>query len=478
LVKVALLNPSPPAVIQKWDKPTYPSLSLGYLTGFLKSKKIDVLAIDAAFDGLGINQMKELLSDFQPDILGFTAMTHRIIHVAYVANELKKLFPGSLIVVGGPHATVAPVRTPREFPVFDIAVIGEGELTMLDIIRTIEAEQYANPKKSGKEATFSGLASIKGIAWKYKGEIIINPPRDQILNLDSLPFPSYDYVRRRIDVYPIFSSRGCPHQCIFCCRIQGNKLRIRSAKNVIAEIKFAKNRYDPKVFDFADDTLTLPKNRAMEICSSIIAEKLNKRIKWTALSRVTGVDQELFNKMKEAGCIKVDFGVESGNPDILKIIKKNITIIDAENAVRMAKRAGLKTGSYFIIGHPFETHETIHDTISLATKLNTDTVSFGIMVPYPGTEIYKMAIKGDGNYKLISENWSVFDKQIGNALELRNLNRKELEKLQIKAYMKFYVNNYRFLDIARIIISQRKLLWKIITKRMAANDGSACSYLL
>jgi len=209
----------------------------------------------------------------------------------------------------------------------------------------------------------------------------------------------------------------------------------------------------------------------MEICDLMISDGLNKRIKWTALSRVTGVDQALFDKMKEAGCIKVDFGVESGNPDVLKRIKKEITVTDAEKTIRMAKKAGLKTGSYFILGHPYETTQTMRDTIKLATKLNTNTVSFGIMVPYPGTEVYEMASKGEGNYKLISEKWDDFDKQIGNALELEGLPRKELEKWQIKAYTTFYLHNYRLLDIVRMAISQRKLVWKIITKRICLCVG-------
>jgi radical SAM superfamily enzyme YgiQ (UPF0313 family) len=132
----------------------------------------------------------------------------------------------------------------------------------------------------------------------------------------------------------------------------------------------------------------------------------------------------------------------------------------------MAKKARLKTGSYFIVGHPCETIQTIRDTVKLATRLNTSTVSFGIMVPYPGTEVYEMAVKGEDNYKLLSEKWDDFDKQIGNALELEGLPRKELEKWQIKAYTTFYLRNYRLLDIIRIALWQRKLVWRIITKRI------------
>lgn len=451
-------------VVQEYDRPRYPCLGLAYLSGFLKANGIEVLVIDAKFDGLSLDELKDPILRFAPDVIGFTAMTHEVTYVARVASEFRKMFPKSLILIGGPHATTAAMRTLQEFPFFDIAVIGEGELTLLEVANLI-IESSGNC--SGARATTmfrEKLELIKGIAWRFENETRVNESRELISDLDSLPFPDYDHVRRKIEVYPVFSSRGCPYQCIFCCRILGNKIRVRSPKNVVAEIKYAISRFGPRLVDFADETFTFPRKRTMEICELMISEGLDKRIKWTAQSRVAGVDQELFEKMKEAGCINVDFGVESGNLEVLKRIKKGITTTDALNAVKAAKRAGLKTGSYFIIGHPFETVETIRDTIRLATKLNTDTVSFGIMVPYPGTEVYEMALRGDGGYRLISEEWEDYDKQIGNALELEGLSRKELEGWQRKAYMTFYIRNFRFLPMMRLAISQRKLLWKMLTK--------------
>jgi radical SAM superfamily enzyme YgiQ (UPF0313 family) len=467
LVKVALVRPAPPIIVQEYDRPRYPCLGLGYLAGFLKANGIEVLAIDAKFDRLSLDELRGSILKFKPHVLGFTAMTHEITYVAQVASEFKEIFPDSLMVIGGPHATSAAMETLQEFPFFDIAVMGEGELTFLELIKSINETNFdLNPSNNCRMATMSSqqLESINGIAWRFKNEIMINKHRELISDLDSLPFSNYDHIRRRIEVYPIFSSRGCPYQCIFCCRVLGSKIRVRSPKNVIDEIKYAINKFSPKIVDFADETFTLPRQRAIEICDLMISEGLNKKIKWTAQSRVTGVDQELFDKMKEAGCVNVDFGVESGNPEILKTIKKGITITDAWNGIKAAKKAGLKTGSYFIIGHPFETAQTIGDTIKLATKLNTDTVSFGIMVPYPGTEVYEMAVKGEGKYRLISREWKDYDKQIGNALELDGLNRSALERWQRKAYTTFYVHNLRFLSMIRLIISQRKLLWTMLTK--------------
>lgn len=239
--------------------------------------------------------------------------------------------------------------------------------------------------------------------------------------------------------------------------------RLRSPENVIDEIKLAIQRFHPKSLDFADDTFTFPKLRTIKICDLMIDSGI--KLRWTALSRVTEVDQHLFYKMKEAGCVRVSFGIESGNPELLKVIKKAITINDVEQAVKLAKKAGLATVGFYIIGHPYETPQTIQDTIDLAAKLNTTKVSFSIMVPYPGTELYEMAKRGEGGCKIISENWEDYDLQLGNAMELEGLSRKKLESWHVRAYLTFYLRNHRLLDLTRLALSQRKLLWKIIKKR-------------
>jgi radical SAM superfamily enzyme YgiQ (UPF0313 family) len=466
MIKVALVKPSPPVVVQEHDRPTYPSLGLAYLSAVLKANGSEVLVIDASFDGASFNEVAASIIEFNPHVLGFTAMTHEIVHVASVAKKLKEALSRTLMVVGGPHATVTPIRTLKEFPVFDVAVIGEGEETFKELVKEVEMSlsDRSLAEKGTTIVPSERLSLIQGIAWRFGTDVKTNPRRTLIQNLDSLPFPNYEHLTRKIETYPIFSSRGCPNSCIFCCRIMGNRIRLRSPKNVVDEIKYAIEKFRPKIFDFADEIFTFPKERVMTISELIIKEGLNEKIKWTAQSRVNNVNQELFSKMKEAGCVHVDFGVESGNSEMLKRIKKGITLDDAFNAVKAAKKAGLKTGSYFIIGHPFETTKTIRDTINFASKLNTDSVSFGIMVPYPGTEVFEMATSGKGGYRIISENWADYDKQFGNALELEGLSREKLEKYQRKAYLTFYSKNFRLLDIAQLAYSQRRLLWRMLTK--------------
>ena len=163
------------------------------------------------------------------------------------------------------------------------------------------------------------------------------------------------------------------------------------------------------------------------------------------------VNQALLSRMKEAGCEWVGFGVESGNDEILKKTNKNITSEKVKNAINMAKRTGLETGSFFILGHPYETHKTIKDTIDFAMRLNTTTVSFGIMTPYPGTEIAKMAEEGKGGYKLLSKNWSDYNKQTCDVLELANVSRAALQRYQLMAYIKFYFLRFSFTKLKSIL---------------------------
>jgi anaerobic magnesium-protoporphyrin IX monomethyl ester cyclase len=463
MIRVALIKPSPAEVVQQYDRPEYPCLGLAYISAVLKANGFEVLVIDASFDGLSFNQVAARIMEFKPVILGFTAMTHEIVHVAEVAKKLKEKLPIAITVIGGAHATVAPFQTLTEFPVFDIAVIGEGEETFKEIIKALD-ENCNDIHHLTETISPERLTLIRGIAWRSGQKVKINEKRPFISELDLLPFPNYDHLTRKIHVYPLFSSRGCPNNCLFCCRIMGNKIRVRSPKNVVDEIKYALERFMPEKFDFADETFTFPKERSIEICDLIINQGLNQKIKWKAQSRVTLVNQKLFEKMKQAGCIAVDFGVESGNSETLKTIRKGITLDDALKAVQAAKKAGLKTGSYFILGHPYETMASALDTVNFASKLNTDSVSFGIMVPYPGTEVCEMAKRGEGGYRIISQNWSDYDKQLGNALELNDLSRGQLEKLQRKAYLTFYLKNYRLFSILRLIHSQRRLLWKMLTK--------------
>ena len=192
MIKVALIRPAPSVVIQEYDRPGAPSIGLAYLASFLKANHVEALTIDAKFDRPSQKETENALLMFVPNVLGFTAMTHEITYVAQVASELKKLFPNSITVIGGPHATVAALETLMQFPVFDVAVIGEGELTLLELAKLIDEYNFETKGSKNSRMTkgfLQRLELVKGIAWRSKNEIRLNEPRELISDLDSCHSP-------------------------------------------------------------------------------------------------------------------------------------------------------------------------------------------------------------------------------------------------------------------------------------------------
>lgn len=447
-MNITLVNPPVKQIVEElYDRPNYPNVSIAYLAGYLEKNNISCKVIDAKLERL--NDQEVIKRCINEDLVGISSFTHEINYVAQLAKKIKEESPNTKIVIGGCHVTAKPKETIEAFPLFDFIIYGEGEETLYELINAIKKEE--------------NFEEINGLVFKKNNKIIVNKPRIGKKHLDELGFPAW-HLFPKAEEYPIITSRGCPFQCNFCMRAHGEKIRSRSINNVIEEMQILVSKYKPTYMYVWDDTFTLFKKRTMDLCNEMIINRLHKKLRWKAETRVNSVDLETLKKMKEAGCDIVSFGIESGNPKILENTKKGITIDAAINAIKMAKKAKLKTESLFILGHPNETKETIKDTINLAVKLNTTTVSFGIMTPYPGTEIYEMAKKGEGNYKLLSLDWKDYNKQIGNALELKNISRKEIEKLQFLGYMKFYFYNFKIKEIIKNIFKNYKLAFAIIKK--------------
>jgi len=415
-------------------------LGLAYLGAYLRDRGVAISIIDAKFEKLNIKQVVERARKIAPDIVGITVMTNYVKAGALLAQRIRQVLPRSIFVAGGAHPTALAADTLKEFSVFDIVVIGEGEEALFEIA-SAKAGQWPD---------------ILGIAYKMDGQVRQNSLRPRIENLDALPFPAWEMFPRA-KTYPLITSRGCPFRCIFCMRMHGVRVRLRSPDNVAQEMKMLAEKYHIRRLPILDEIFTVNKERVFAICDFIEKEGLQKKLAWAANSRVTGTSYEIFKKMRNAGCRKIDFGIESGNDDTLRLIQKDATVEDAVRAVGLAKKAGLRTHGLFILGHPNETRKSAGDTIKLAVRLNTAYLSVGIMVPYPGTQVYDMARAGLGGYRLISRDWNDYNKQIGNALELKGLDRRALERLQISAYLKFYLYNFRVIDCIKFLFSYRRV---------------------
>lgn len=318
-------------------------------------------------------EIREVLRDVMPDFIGIKMYTGTFKSAQNVAEIAKELNPEIKIIAGGTHPTLDPIGTMKT-GVYDYVVRGEGEYTVLELMNGIDAYQ------------------IKGITFKSeKGEIVNNADRGFIENLDSLPFPQRDNYysgNGKIDVGSIITSRGCPFQCTYCAspQIWDKKTRYRGVDNVLEELEYMINSKGVSLVRFQDDTFTLNKKRAMEILEGILSKGLN--IKWVCDTRVDKLDKEVLQIMKKSGCIRVKIGVESGSDEILKRVKKGISLEQIRNAVKLIKEMAIPLTAYFMIGFPGETDDDVRKTIQFAEEINADYNSLSVIAPYFGTQVY------------------------------------------------------------------------------------------
>jgi len=382
-LKVLLVNPMTKSV----TKDIMPPLGLAWLAAVLEQNSINVSIIDALVERKDAETVAGEIGKACPDIVGIYCGTDMRNDAFQVANNIRKTGSGATIVMGGPHVTFAAEDTLQNVPSVDIIVRGEGEETFAELVKALN---------SGKE-----LAGIRGVSFRNGKEIIHNLPRPFIEDLDALPTPArhllpmdkYDFriPFSRVRATSVLTGRGCPIGCIYCSTsfMWGRRIRVRSPQNVADEIEHIVKEYGIKGVYFFDDTFTFYKKRTMEICDEIIERNLG--LTWFCESRVDSVDEELFRKMKQAGCKIIAFGLESGSQKMLDIMKKKISVPQSINAIQLCNKVGIKTKSFFMYGLPGELPEDIESTWRLLYGLNSDIKVTGICKIRPGTELEAMA---------------------------------------------------------------------------------------
>jgi len=314
-------------------------------------------------------------------------------------------------------------------------VVGEGEQTMSEL---------ADSLASGE----ADYGKIKGLWSKIGGEIIKGEPRPLIENLDELPWPAWELVNDLNDyqapdalrrpIMSIMTTRGCPFGCTYCVskQIFGRRYRARSKESLLNEIKYYIKNFGVKELHIMDDVFTLDKARTIEICRAIQAGKFDLTLSFANGIRADSVDEELLKVLKDTGFQDLGFGVETGDEEILKSIKKNSTKSDMRRAFKLAKQFAFNTWGFFMIGLPGETGETIKKTIDFAIELDPDFAKFLILKPFPGSEVFnKLNSQGlikDFNY----DNYGVYTAPVH---EFPGLSAKDMLKWQRRAYLKFYL---------------------------------------
>jgi anaerobic magnesium-protoporphyrin IX monomethyl ester cyclase len=368
----------------------FPPLGLGYIASALRKHDVAVELVDCTF--LSKEEAVERVKRSNPQIIGIYSM----FSMKKTSLELGRLLRDKcdLLVVGGP----LPTLDPTDFlEAFDAAAFGEGEETITDLVDCFEM----------------GLpvSSVKGIAYKEEGIVKFTPHREFAEDLDALAFPARDlfdneaykqHYRKRFGytTTPLISSRGCPFSCDFCSRpIFGTSFRSRSPGNIVDEVEeIAGLGYD-RVW-FADDCFTLKPEHVKRVCDLLAERKVD--IGWECLSRVDTLTVDVAREMKRAGCMRVFFGIESGNDGVLGIMNKKITTEQARKAVLVAKEAGLQGGAFFIVGYPGENDRTVLDTVRFASRLPLNYLSFTLPYPIPGTALYERV---KNNCGVIVDDW-------------------------------------------------------------------------
>lgn len=442
-MRIVLLNP------RVLDTPNHP-LGILYVAASLEKKGFDVKVIDSNFGESALNIANRILF-LNPDVIGISSTTPQFIHAVNIASKIKKT-KNIPIIIGGVHPTVLPHEVLKK-DCIDFVVIGEGEETFPELCEALTKKRK--------------VKDIRGIGYRLKGKLTFTKPRELIEDLDSIPFPARHLLPSRWYFAPprirgvwtkstatVMASRGCPYRCIYCSSklMFGRKVRFRSPGNVMEELMHLRKKYKTDAVWFADDTFTVNPEWAKKLCTLIKKQKW-KNFRWACQARVNTVSYDLLKIMKSAGCVQLDFGVESGSPRVLKILKKDITPEKVVNAFKIARKAGLLRFASFMIAIPGETEKDLELTEKLALKIKPDYTDFLFTVPYPGTELYELAKSYNVFGKMEDYNSWILGKQTDKPVMITTIPEDRLVYWRSRLHNHFFFRNYRtFLRDPRFIL--------------------------
>lgn len=423
-MKVLLINPPYFNSKYKFIGLVAPPLGISYIAAVLEENNIEVEIIDAAALEMSWETLEDEIRKANPGLVAVTALTPTIDNALQTAQLARKGCPEATIVMGGYHPSFNHQEI-LEKDYVDMVVIGEGEYTFPELVKTLEEG--------------GDLSKVKGIAY---GDVV-TPPRPLIMDLNELPFPArhllpmdhYKILNQKLPTATMISGRGCPMQCSFCASaaLHGNRLRIRSAKNVVDEMEHLINDHEAGMIAFMDDTFTLKPSRVAEICDEIIARDID--IYWGCTARADTLSDELLQKLHDSGCITMFLGVESADQQQLDRVNKQLTIEKIRQAFKLARQNDIRTIASVVLGMPGDTKDSIQRTIKFVRELNPSYALFSLATPYPGTRFHQEAVQ---NNLLKVKDWSKFT-LLSPVLETVDCSLEELKKMQKEAFRQFYL---------------------------------------
>ena len=426
--------------IQKGLK--YPPLGIAFVAAISLEQGHNVRIFDANVEKNPFQSLRVLIREFQPEVAGisFTSLLSDSAH--YTAAFVKTISPGIAVVAGGYHPTAQPLDVIKDNN-FDAVVAGEGEITFIEWLRA-----YASKDKD--------YSLINGLCFRKNGRIMVNPARELMPNLDTLPSPAYgllpitrysSMVSTRAPYVTFIRSRGCPFNCIFCGvqKMFGKAYRVQSPQKTISEIEKLIKEFKVKEILFKDSDFLIDRKNVAELCGLLIEKKFN--LIWSCNSRVDMINEETALLMKRAGCKMITYGLESGSQEILNNLKKDFTLEQAARAVQVTKKAGIQVTLNIVFGSPEETKETIRQTLAFVKRLDPDYLNCAYLTAFPGSRLYDDAL---------NNGWFIDGKPDSFAYEQLRLNATKMSVKELSASVKNATRSF-YLRPSYIIKRLRRL---------------------
>jgi len=424
-----------------------PNIQLLYVAATFEQLNVEVEFIDMVGMEIDDSLLQEKLSSFDPDLICLSIFTSHFHNAVSYARFFKSFLPKVEIMIGGVHTSIYPLETMEHVSEIDYSCVGEAEMVLPEFVRRIRNNEE-----------FDGLP---GLIWRKAGNIEYSGPAPLNNDIDSCPFPARHLIPNSVYFnfissyrnYTVFnSSRGCPYRCIFC-EAGGTKWRARSAENIVAEFRECYEKHNIREIDIFDSSFTISKRRVLELCDLLQKSGLNKKISWNIRSRVNTIDEEILKALKAGGCYRIFYGIESGDVEVLKTLRKEISLDRVREVICKTNENGISAFGYFLIGSPGETKESARKTIEFAKSLPLDFAIFNCLTAFPQTELYEKY------YKPYVENdfWADYilqPKPVETFMgrPWTQIPDEELRKIAHKAMLEFY---FRPVQVFRTVRSIR-----------------------
>ncbi len=460
-IQLVFAPPSVPARYGELGERISPPLGILYLAGYLRQrmKDIDISVIDGARKGYQYTLSQ--IEYFRPDVLGISYLTPVALSAYKLADDVKRLYPNTLVLLGGAHATALPEEG-LDRSRADAVVMGEGELTVFEIIKKF---------KNKGTITQVDYSNIEGFAYRNNGKIYFSSPRKFIHDLNTVPFPARDlikmtdysgwFIHKQLPETKMIMSRGCPYHCTFCADAvwKSSKpwVRLRSPQNIVDEIESLMEEHD--IREIADDSDEFNNNlsHALAICEELKSRELN--IPWKTQIRAWPLPEKLVKAMAEAGCWYVHLGIESGNPETLRGIKKQITIEQVIEACKLLKKYGIQVLGLFMLFNVWEedgelrfenvekTRKTFHFIQNLVDQGLLSHIGWSVTTPYPGSTLYKIALKHELIKPELRGNWDAWLREDTFIMKLPGVDEPEMARMKTLGQIlraKLLLRSHRF----------------------------------